>query len=277
MSCPGIHTKTFSCRCRGHLMPVLILLFFFLIISPRYLYAQEGGGRMDNLNDAYAASKIYFCESVSPDGEPVRPGRTFTVPGKGGFVYVLLRNNGLPIGASALTVDIYKDDNLMETKMVKSDPSSYFVSFSYTFYSTAQYSFHFYDERHTWINTADVSVRNQDDTRLGEDYSSATLLLCDQVFGNGTPWKIYDSVTLEDDKKSVLLLVQDQKDGLQTAAVKTEVEKDGRITEENEYPVNAYSTFAYFPYTFTRMGNYTFRVYNEKNVLIGSCTINITR
>lgn len=115
----------------------------------------------------YKNSQIIACESVD-GGEAVRPGKEFVISSRGGYVSFQVINDGKPVEAEKLVVDIYRKgpdsdtyDYLVATMNYDVEKSWKKPYFRYTFNMSGDYRLNVFNENDVWINSSFVIIKRQ--------------------------------------------------------------------------------------------------------------------
>ncbi|MDX2003604.1 MAG: hypothetical protein SFW35_14305 [Chitinophagales bacterium] len=121
----------------------------------------SGGGSGSGVDTwYYEGSTVQFCEDVTSSGSAVTPSEVFNISSSGGYVYVLLKHTK-QFKTNKIYVDIYKGsdtEDVYETKEYDVEDDWKWFKFKYTFYSTGNYTFKFYNEDDTYIQSGYVDI-----------------------------------------------------------------------------------------------------------------------
>jgi hypothetical protein len=123
---------------------------------PTTTTSTTGTGEKVDMN-YYTGTKIYLCENVSAEGDPITPSEVFNIPPAGAYTYVLV-NAYKELKTTQFVVDVYTGDNykdFVETKYIEVTPTSKWSYFKYSFYKAGKFK---------------ISVFNKDWVPVGSSY-----------------------------------------------------------------------------------------------------------
>ncbi len=109
------------------------------------------------LNQSYS-QVIYFCESVDADGNPIKASSNFTIPAKGGYLYVLVDLEGYQVDCSSVDFEIYRNGKYDNT--ISMDTKSNLTWFwkQITFYKAGEFTIDVYDCNDDLIVSGTVEI-----------------------------------------------------------------------------------------------------------------------
>lgn len=130
----------------------------YVTITMKEGYSSETGKVS---TDYYSNSTVTFCENVDDQGKGISPSSVFTINKQSGSYVYLLLENGKPLKATELIVDIWKGDNykeFVETKKLTIDPEWASTYYKYTFTKTGKYKFSIFTQDETFVQSGYVTI-----------------------------------------------------------------------------------------------------------------------
>lgn len=112
----------------------------------------------------YLYSKVSFANDVDATGNTINTLNEIAIDKTTGTdAYVVVTNNGKPIGTTNLIIDVYtksgRHEEFVETIHQAVDSKSLSTTYRYHFTTKGHYVFKVYSQNETWINTGDVTIR----------------------------------------------------------------------------------------------------------------------
>ncbi len=104
------------------------------------------------------SQSIYFCEDVDEDGEPINESTVFTIPGSGGYLYVLIQ---LPynVDCSSVDLEIYRNGKYDTTITINTEEDWNWFWKEVTFYKTGEYTVDVYDCYDDFITSGSLKIK----------------------------------------------------------------------------------------------------------------------
>lgn len=109
-------------------------------------------------NQSAQAQRIYFCEDVDADGEPVNDATTFNISSSGGWLNILVHNNK-PFNTSKAIIDIYRNGSYDNTINVSIEPQWDYFYQQVTFYKSGSYDIYVYDGNQKRISSKSLTIK----------------------------------------------------------------------------------------------------------------------
>ncbi len=111
------------------------------------------------LNQSYS-QEIYFCEGVDADGNPIKASSNFTIPAKGGYLYVLV-DLGYEIDCSLVDFEIYRNGKYDNTISIDTKSNWSWFWKQITFYEAGEFTFDVYDCNDELIVSGTVEIEKR--------------------------------------------------------------------------------------------------------------------
>lgn len=103
------------------------------------------------------AQRMYFCENVDSDGEPIRSATVFNIPSAGGYLYVLVQNDKA-LKCTGVRFEIYRNGKYENTINMNIEPNWDYFYQQVTFYKSGKYDVYAYDANDRKIASSSVKI-----------------------------------------------------------------------------------------------------------------------
>lgn len=235
------------------------------------------------------AQQIYFCESVTNDGEPVNARSIWQLDDGKAEIEILFDNGEEYIPGSILYLFIDKKyDNTYEpfdSKTIQIENEITWLSYNFTFSDYGSYDVYFMDMSRNKLSSKKITIAKQGDIpidhRAGPKqrlfssnyYSGIKLTYCERVIAD-KPVNIRDYTSLSKYNGEIYAHLKQSKP-LNTDTVYVEVwfkepnwDEFSEFIESKKYRINKYWLDTFFRYKFTKAGVYKFMIYDENYKLM---------
>jgi len=232
----------------------------------------------------FAQKRVYFCEDYIATGEPKGQSSRWSITPTAGNVYILYQNDNENITTSKIYffIDLLTDGEYKEfdTKSVTPDKYKSYVLYDYKFTKAGDYRVIVYDAAMAKLTTEYVTITMKDadkvevtdDTKVSTVYyMDATVTFCLDVDSKGiadTPSAVFN---INRDKGSYVYILINNGKAIKTTELIVDIWKGDdykEFVETKKIPVEEYSNFAYFKYTFFKAGKYKFSVFTKDETFI---------
>ena len=236
------------------------------------------------------SQQIFISKDYTENGQPVGTAYNKTV--EKGKTYSMILNNGskkftqhvvfLFIGKQGSTnnFDIF-------SKLLLTDTTKNWVAFNYTFENDGTYDVFFTDFERNKIAQTIVSVGSKpkgivERFSAGETRPSLQILFYEKYLG-GQPLNRRTFVSIEKDKGAISICLNDVKPfGFNTLLINIWRRKSNGaayddFVDTKKYQIDSSWSDTHFKYIFKEPGSYKINVFDEKEILLKSAYISVTK
>lgn len=107
--------------------------------------------------EAVQAQRMYFCEDVNSQGDPLRSATVFNIPSAGGYLYVLVQNDR-PLRCTKVRYEIYRNGKYDNTINMTIEPNWDYFYQQVTFYKSGKYDIYAYDANDKKIASSTLQI-----------------------------------------------------------------------------------------------------------------------
>lgn len=243
------------------------------------------------------SQQIYFCQSYSEDGEPIGTSNKWQINPKGGYVYILYENKkkNLGNGTYYLVIDKETDGEFeaFDSKSIKLNEEKDWLVYNYVFKEAGTYKIYFLTpgKKRLAEKTVEISLQEEflsenvipeRNVKQSSYYEDIKMYFCEWVL-NERPMNAKQATRLSQ-KDGWIFLYINLNSPLNTKKLVVEVwrKKFSSLThdeyiETKEFAITPEWTYSFFRYQFTEPGDYKFNIYTDKDILIGSRYIKVSK
>ena len=245
------------------------------------------------------AQQIYFSQSYSDNGEPIGASNKWQINPKGGYVYILYDNEkkgDLDRGTYYVMVDKKSNDmfEAFDSKSIKLNEEKDWLVYNYIFNEAGTYKVYFMapGQKRLAEETVEISILGGDivsdnvvperTIKTSAYYEDMRMYFCEWVI-NDRPIHPKQQTSLRQ-KEGWIFLYMNLNAPINSDKLVVEIwrKKFGSLShdqyiETKEYAVTPEWTYSFFRYQFKEVGDYKFNIYTDKDVLIGSRYIKVSR
>ena len=243
------------------------------------------------------AQQVYFSQSYSDNGEPIGASNKWQINPKGGYVYILYDNEDgdLARGTYYLMVDKKSDDmfEAFDSKSIKLNEEKDWLVYNYIFKEAGTYKVYFMapGQKRLAEETVEISIQGdvvsdnvipEREGKTSSYYEDMRMYFCEWVI-NDRPIHPKQATTLRQ-KDGWIFLYMNLNDPINSTKLVVEIWRKkfsslshDEYIETKEYAVTPEWTYSFFRYQFTEPGDYKFNIYTDKDILIGSRYIKVSK
>lgn len=235
------------------------------------------------LNSLAFSQKVYFCEGVTEDGNPINKVKTLEITPAGNYLYVLLSNDDRPLKVDLIYLFIDKfmgtQYEPFDSKVIKIEPSDTWVAFNYKFTEPGDYKIYFINTKQKKVaeNTFTVTLQKQfvqeRSSVTSSYYDFCQFVFCEIVLG-GKPVRIKNRAYTSKNQGLMYAYINNGAP-LNTNIMIVDIWKKGEnsfdydeFVESKKFKVEPTWPDTYFKYQFKKPGDYKFTVYNQNEVIM---------
>ncbi|RMD50019.1 MAG: hypothetical protein D6830_03665 [Ignavibacteria bacterium] len=236
------------------------------------------------------AQKIYFCQGVTSDGNPLNKVKSFEIDPSGNYLYILLDNDGIPLSTDLLYlfVDRFVGTSYepFDSKVIKLDSNATWASYNYQFIEPGDYKIYFINIYQKKIAEARFSVKlrekyiSERNAVTSSYYDFCQFVFCEIVLG-GKPVRIKNRAYTSKNQGLMYAYINNGAP-LNTNKIIVDIWKRGEnsfdydeFVETKKFKVEPDWPDTYFKYQFKKPGSYKFTVYNQNEVIMCKNYINV--
>jgi hypothetical protein len=231
------------------------------------------------------SARVYFSNEIPVAGIAKEDKLFYINPDKGGFLYVIVDNYPTPIRYNKIKLYMYKtmDETPVrfDERVYDIDGSFTYTYIKYTFYTTGNFIIDVFGSDGEFIGSGKVEIRKSD----ASSGTSNTPVYGPRVYfstqtpiaGIATDVKAFQ---LQPGGGYVYVVVDNYPNNFNVRSLRVNVYKwdDGAYRREDKlsYKIDGDLYFTYFKYTFRKVGDYRFDVYDGKDKFINTGYVTIS-
>lgn len=243
------------------------------------------------------AQQIYFCQSYSEKGEPIGASNKWQINPKGGYVYILYdnENGNLERGTYYLMVDKKTNEvfEAFDSKSIKLNEEKDWLAYNYIFNEAGIYNVYFIGpgQKRLSEETVEISVQGESisdnviperNVKTSNYYDDIRMYFCEWVI-NERPMNPKQKTSLKQ-KDGWIFLYLNLNAPINSDKLIVEVWRKkfaslshDEYIETKEFALTPQWTYSFLRYQFKEPGDYKFNIYTDKDVLIGSRYIKVSK
>jgi hypothetical protein len=235
------------------------------------------------------SQQLYFCESVTDEGEPVNAKSNWQLDEGKAEIEILFDNGQQNIPGTIIYLFIDKMfDNTFEpfdSKSIHLEDDATWLTINFSFSEYGTYDVYFMDNSRNKLASKKITISEKAAVPLEKSlsrepsffssnyYSGIKLTFCERVIAD-KPVNIRDYTSLSKYNGEIYTHIK-QNAPLNTDTVYVEVwfkepnwDEFSEFIESKKYRINKYWSDAFFRYKFEKTGEYKFMIYDEKYKLM---------
>lgn len=236
------------------------------------------------------AQQVYFCKSVTPEGKPVEHKINWEI--KSGSAVFILLDNAQPFKSSMVYLFIDRmvagNYEAYDSKAISTDKNKNWVSYSYNFNESGNYSVYFISNSGERLANNKVTVKATERAPIEKPVKelktenlifNTDIVFCEKVISN-KPVNVKESVSVKNGGNVVVFIKSDETFNTSMLVVHI-YKKKGNISEDliqtKKFKTQANWRNIFFKYKFESPGEYKFSVYDEFENLIKTAGFLVTQ